>query len=155
MKNVVVNKIAKYIFTEDMLEGHWKQDHKGEEKDLSPKELMELSKEMLTKLSHSELEEYMLESPWRTDSDITGKMIADDDSDPIMHLEVIDTSEKGDPSSTMVIDRMHMYECESCGFQFYVEELKESDSDLNCPVDGGNIKSTQRNIKAVDKNKKT
>ncbi|WP_085523295.1 hypothetical protein [Tuberibacillus sp. Marseille-P3662] len=156
MKNVIINKIVKYVLTEDQLKGRWSKTKNDKPfSELSSQEIMNFAKEVLHQLSPSELKEYTLDSPWRTISDVTGEMIADDDTEPTMHVELLDTSMSDNPTSSMVIDRMLKLQCSDCGFEFYIEDLHHDLNDLSCPVDGGDVHTARRNIKTINKNDTT
>ncbi|MFC7393273.1 hypothetical protein [Scopulibacillus cellulosilyticus] len=155
MKNVIIHKIQKYVFTEDQLRGVWKKSkNQSEFDDLSDEQIMLLAKKVLLDASLSELDEFSLDSAWRTKFDITGKLIADDDSDPAMHIELIDTSEKNSPPNEVFIDRMLPVRCKKCGFTFYIEDLNADLDKLSCPYDGEPVESGARTFKSVSKDDK-
>ncbi|MGV3487405.1 MAG: hypothetical protein ACO1OC_02325 [Tuberibacillus sp.] len=142
MKNVIINKIVQYVFTEDQLRGKWLRAKKERPfEDLTSQELMELAKKILAASSHSDLEEYAVGSAWRTKSDVKGKMVGEDDSDPTMHIEIIDTDLKSTQPKDVVIDRLHRLVCLDCGFLFSIEDLDYDITQLKCPCCGGNIAS--------------
>jgi hypothetical protein len=135
MKNVVINKLEKYIFTEDQLKAHIKKH----DKDLSyntmtNQQIMFLAKKLLNEYSQSELEQHLMISPWRLPADWTGKMLDDDDSDPSMYIELVDTDLIGDSRGETVIDRLVSLTCISCDFRFFVEVGSIDYSNLKCPI---------------------
>ncbi|WP_442595872.1 hypothetical protein [Neobacillus sp. D3-1R] len=134
MRNVVIHKIVKFIFTEDQLKSYWKK--LGEDLDftsLSNDQLISLAKRMFENASHSQLEQHLANGVWRTKEDETGKLLAEDDSKEDVHIELIDTSEDGGPSQKVIIDRFMKIDCSSCGFTFYVQNLETDPAQLNCP----------------------
>lgn len=134
MKNVVIHKIVKFIFTEDQLKSYWKK--LGEDLDfssLSNEQLISLAKKMFENASHSQLEQHVSEGVWRTKDDETGKLLAEDDSKEDVHIELIDTSESGGPSQKVIIDRFMKIDCPSCSFTFYVQNLETDPATLSCP----------------------
>ena len=140
MKNVIINKIVQFVLTEDQLRGKWRRAKKERPfEDLSSQELMDLAKKILAASSHSELEEYAVGSAWRTQADADGKMIHEDDSDPAMHIELIDTDLKNSHSRDIVIDRLNKLVCLDCGFLFSIEDLDYDITKLKCPSCGGNV----------------
>ncbi|HET7580893.1 MAG TPA: hypothetical protein VFK33_16560 [Bacillales bacterium] len=151
MKNVVINTIVKYVFTEGQMRSAWKQHKQDLDYDsLTDKQLMELAKGMLAHTSHRDLEHHTLGSVWRTKQDFEGRMMEEDDSDPSMHVELIDTSQQG-RSSGLFIDRMLRLCCKDCGFEFFIEDLDRDVSSLNCPVDGGTIEMKKNTEKRINK----
>ncbi|HET7628385.1 MAG TPA: hypothetical protein VFK44_08350 [Bacillales bacterium] len=151
MKNVVINKIVKYVFTEGQMKSKWKS--LGEDlayDSLTEQQLMDFAKSILSRASHSELEHYMLESEWRSEKEAQGKMIAEDDSDPNIHIELIDTSAENN-SADIFIDRMQQLKCEQCGFEFFIEDLDADLNELHCPKDGGEVVKSIRQ-KRINKN---
>ncbi len=134
MKNVVINKLGRFIFTEEHLKAFWiRKNVELAFKELTNDQLMNLAIVMMNKSSHSELEQHTLEEGWRNLSEINGKMIADDDTHPEMHVELIDTDLEGQPSH-VIIDRLLKMSCEPCNFSFYVEEGKTDITGLKCPT---------------------
>ncbi len=151
MKNVIIDKIEKYVFTEAQLKGAWKRLNKGKEfQELTNEQLMYLAKQLLINASHSELEEFSANSAWRTKNDITGRFLDDDDNDPSMHIELIDTDQKRDNSNAIYIDRMVQLCCPSCQFVFYVNDLSHDLSTLKCPVDGSPVEINHQQINSVN-----
>lgn len=141
MKNVIINKLVKFVFTEDQLRGKWRNAKKKRPfEELADQELMELAKKILAASSHSELEEYTLGSAWRTPADVEGKTINEDDSDPTMHIELIDTDVKSNQPKELVIDRLLKLTCVDCGFHFSIEDLDCDVTTLKCPSCGGKVK---------------
>lgn len=150
MKNVVINKIVKFVFTEAQMKSAWKHFKKNRDyNSLSDQEIMDFAKKILETESHSDLEHHTLGSPWRTKEDFEGRMIDEDDSDPNMHVELIETSEEGRPASVF-IDRMLRIKCKSCGFEFFIEDLDYDVSGLKCPKDGGTVE-TDNQTKQIKK----
>ncbi|MDQ0247238.1 putative Zn-ribbon and HTH transcriptional regulator [Bacillus fengqiuensis] len=134
MKNVVIHKIVKYIFTEDQLIGYWKR--LGEDLDfssLSNEQLISLAKKLLNETSHSQLEQHIAGGIWRSEEEASGKLLAEDDSEKDVHIELIDTSLSGVSSEKVLIDRFLTLQCSSCSFTFYVEDLKTDTDGLHCP----------------------
>lgn len=156
MKNVIIHKLEKYIFTEDQLKGAWKRLNKGKFfQELTNEQLMSLAKKILNDASQSELEEFTLGSGWRTKSDMTGKMIADDATDPTLHTEVIDTEQTHNQPNEIFIDRMLQLRCEDCHFVFYIDDLSKDSSKLSCPIDGGTVTPpSKRPLKSLNIKKK-
>nr|WP_243646906.1 hypothetical protein [Scopulibacillus darangshiensis] len=142
---MIIHKLEKYVFTEAQLKGAWARHNKGKSyRELTNEQLMALAKKIFKNASHSELEEFSLDSSWRTKHDITGKMIADDDSEADMHTELIDTEEPKVQANDIFIDRMLQLECDTCGFQFYIGDLSADITKLTCPVDGNKVKQIQK-----------
>jgi rubrerythrin len=140
LKNVVVSKIVQYVFTEDQLRGKWREQNKKRPfEDLSDLELMALAKRILEAASHSELEEFTVGSPWRTKADAEGKMVAEDDSDPAMHIEVIDTEKTAEEPKVIAIDRLYRLRCMACGLVFFLEDSDRDLTTLKCPACGGHV----------------
>jgi predicted Zn-ribbon and HTH transcriptional regulator len=134
MKNVVIHKVVKYIFTEDQLRGFWKR--LGEDlafSSLSNEQLISLAKKMLEEATHSQLEQHIAGGIWRPEEDETGKLLAEDDSEKDAHVELIDTSKSGVLSEKVIIDRFLKLQCTSCSFAFYVQDLKTDPATLRCP----------------------
>jgi predicted Zn-ribbon and HTH transcriptional regulator len=151
MKNVVIHKIVKFVFTEEQMRSAWKHLKKNRDYDsLSDQETMKLAKKMLETESHSDLEHHTLGSPWRTKEDFEGRMLNEDDSDPDMHVELIDTSEKGRQASVF-IDRMLRIKCKECGFDFFIEDLDYDLTGLKCPKDGGAVEAVNRTTNQIKK----
>jgi hypothetical protein len=145
MKNVIINTIVQYVFTEDQLRGKWRHTKKERPfEELTDQELMGMAKKILEASSHSELEEYTLGSAWRTPADAAGKMISEDDSDSSMHIELIDTDVKSNQPKEIVIDRLRRLACVDCDFHFSIEDLDFDVSSLNCPSCGGKVKPYTR-----------
>lgn len=140
MKNVVIHKIVKYIFTEDQLRGFWKR--LGEDLDfssLSNEQLISLAKKLLEEASHSQLEQHIAGGNWRTEEDETGKLLAEDDSEKDVHVELIDTSKPGVLSEKVLIDRFLKLQCTSCSFAFYVQDLETDPAALSCAKCGSKV----------------
>lgn len=152
MKNVIINKLVKYVFTEGQLRARWNK--LGDDlpfDSLTPSQLMALAKRMLNEASHHELEQNLIGYGWRTENDITGKMVDDDDSTPGMHIELIDTDLNEPHPNQVIIDRMVKLSCETCHFEFYVEELEGHLNELNCPKDGGPVTIVNNKISHIFK----
>lgn len=152
MKNVIINKLVKYVFTEGQLKAKW--ERLGETLDyetLTSTQQMILAKKMLDEASHHELEQNMIGYGWRTEYDITGKMIDDDDTHPSMHIELIDTSKTPEHPNHVIIDRLVTFKCEQCDFQFYIEESIDDPGQLKCPKDGGAVHIINDTIHQVHK----
>lgn len=151
MKNVIINKIEKYVFTEAQLKGAWQRLNKGKSfQEISNEQLMFLAKKLLNDASHSELEEYSADSAWRTKKDMEGRTIDDDDNDPSMHIELIDTDQQQNASNAIHIDRMAQLTCPSCDFVFYVDDLSVDLTSLKCPIDGTSVVINQQQVKSVN-----
>lgn len=134
MKNVVIHKIVKYIFTENQLKGYWKR--LGEDLDfasLSNEQLILLAKKLLEETSHSQLEQHLSGGTWRSEDEALGKLLAEDDSENDVHIELIDTALSGVSSEKILIDRFLKLQCSSCSFTFYVEDLEAVPDALRCP----------------------
>ncbi|MFC3886717.1 hypothetical protein ACFOU2_25735 [Bacillus songklensis] len=144
MKNVVIHKIAKYVFTEDQLKGYWKR--LGEDlsfSSLSNEQLISLAKKMLDQASHSQLEQHIAGGQWRTVEEEKGQLIAEDDSEKDVHAELIDTSKSGISSEKVLIDRFLKLQCTSCSFAFYVQDLETDSAALSCPKCESEVVYTQ------------
>ncbi|HEX6922427.1 MAG TPA: hypothetical protein VF149_01280 [Bacillales bacterium] len=151
MKNVVIHTITKFVFTEGQMKSAWKDsEERLDFASLSEKQRMELAKNILENASHNDLEHHTLDSAWRTKRDFEGKMIAEDDSDPGMHVELIDTEQKGG-SADVFIDRMLRVKCTDCNFEFFIEDLDYDLSTLKCPKDGGVVVADKNAKKRVNK----
>lgn len=134
MKNVVIHKIVKFIFTEDQLKGYWKR--LGEDLEfssLSNEQLILLANKMFENASHSQLEQHISEGIWRTKEDVTGHLLAEDDSKEDVHVELIDTSKQVVSAQKVIIDRFLKMDCASCSFTFYVQNLETDPTTLSCP----------------------
>ena len=139
LKNVIINKIVQYVFTEDQLRGKWLEKKKEPPfEKLNAQHLTDLAKEILAASSPSELEEYSLNSAWRTPADAKGKVICEDDTDSKMHIELIDTDGKNSNPRNVVIDRLHQLACLDCHFRFSIENFDYDLTNLKCPVCGSN-----------------
>lgn len=150
MKNVIINKLEKYVFTEAQLKGAWKRLNKSDgDQEPSNDQLMVIAKQLLNDASHSELAEYAATSPWHNKGDITGGFIADDDSDPSMHIELIDTDQKDTQPSGIFVDRMLQLSCDACHLDFYIEDFSMDLSKLTCPIDGSPVHVNERQISSV------
>ncbi|MBP1930037.1 hypothetical protein [Ammoniphilus resinae] len=145
MRNVVINKLARLVFTEQQLMGYWKRHGQELEfKSLTNEQLMALAKKMYEESSHTALEQHVLGRGWRTDADIEGKMLADDDSDPSIHIEVIDTSQDGS-ATKILVDRVMQVRCKSCQFEFYIEDHVNTDEQkIQCPSCGGEVETVKQ-----------
>ncbi|WP_017755866.1 hypothetical protein [Calidifontibacillus oryziterrae] len=153
MKNVLVNKIAQLVATENQLRSYWKK--LGEDvsfESLTNEQLMELGKKLIAEASHHELESHLIDRGWRTKDEIDGKMIAEDNSDPSVHIELIDTNQQGIPSK-IIIDRLLEFKCKSCQFEFLVQDLDVKQQALKCPLDGGEVELLQSQLKKIYKEK--
>ncbi|MCF6093749.1 hypothetical protein L1765_07110 [Microaerobacter geothermalis] len=149
MRNVAINKMVQYIFTENQLRSHWEEENKEIDFDsLTPDQLMKIAVSMLSNASLSELEHHILGHGWRTEDEIEGKMISEDDSYHNMHVEVIDTEQEG-PAATIVIDRILRLNCVGCDFYFYIDDLDYDVTKLKCPHCGGSVSpgKTKRIVK--------
>ena len=152
MRNVIINKIVKYVLTEDQMRGLWKRLKKETPYDeLSDEDIIELAKRIMKKASHSELEQFTVDSPWRLPNDVTGKLLAQDDTDPTEHIELIDTDHSDTRVNDMIIDRLLKLKCQSCAFEFYSDNLDEDISKLSCPKCGGELVSSPRSFRALKK----
>jgi len=140
VKNVLINKICQFVVTENQLRSFWeKSGGELEFESLTNEQLMRLAKKEIDQASLRELEAHILDHGYRTRDEIEGKMIADDDSDPYYHIEVIDTSLPPGTPSTIRIDRMVRLECKDCGFEMFVQDIDIDPSPLKCPKDGGQL----------------
>ncbi|HWO98399.1 MAG TPA: hypothetical protein VNM45_19120 [Bacillus sp. (in: firmicutes)] len=140
MRNVVIHKIVKYIFTENQLRGYWKK--LGEDLDfssLSNEQLIALAKKLLDETSHSQLEQHIAGGNWRSEDEALGKLLVEDDSEIDVHIELIDTSLSGVASEKVLIDRFLKLQCPSCSFTFYVEDLEMDPDGLQCPKCQGKV----------------
>ena len=140
MKNVVIHKIVKYIFTEDQLKGYWKR--LGEDlsfSSLSNEQLIALAKKLLEETSHSQLEQHIAGGNWRSEDEAAGKLLAEDDSEKDVHIELIDTSQSGVSSEKVLIDRFLKLQCSPCAFTFYVEDVTTDPNGLQCPKCQGKV----------------
>ncbi len=152
MKNVLINKIVEIVVTENQLRSFWKK--LGEDLEfetLSNEQLMTLAKREIEEASLLELDSHLIDRGWRSRDEIEGKMIAEDNSDPRFHIELIDTAKEGTPSK-ILIDRMLELHCENCGFGLYIQDCDIDPSTLKCPKDGGKLSITGNNTKKINRN---
>lgn len=144
MKNVVINKIARFVFTEAQLRGYWKSLGGDLDFDsLTNDQLMKLADKMFSESSHSQLEQHILGRGWRTQEDIEGKMVAEDDSETDRHIEVIDTSVDGS-ATQILIDRVLLVQCKACQFDFYLDEIDMDVSKVKCPSCQGEVEAVKK-----------
>lgn len=144
MKNVVINKIARFVFTESQLRAYWNNLGGDLEFDsLTNDQLMKLADKMFAESSHSQLEQNIIGRGWRTKDDIEGKMVAEDDSESDRHIEVIDTKQAG-PVSQVLIDRVLLVQCKACQFGFYVDEIDMDVSKVKCPTCQGEVEAVKK-----------
>ncbi|HHY72932.1 MAG TPA: hypothetical protein GX497_06850 [Bacillus bacterium] len=154
MKNVLINKIVEFVVTENQLRSFWKRlGEDFEFETLSPEQLMKLAKREIDEASLSELDSHLIDRGWRTRDEIEGKMIAEDNSDPRYHIEVIDTTKVGTPSK-ILIDRMMQLKCKDCHFDVFIQDLDIDPSTLKCPKDGGKLDVIGNNVKKINKDNK-
>ncbi|HHW36855.1 MAG TPA: hypothetical protein GXX18_06385 [Bacillales bacterium] len=152
MKNVLINKIVEIVVTENQLRSFWKKHGEDLEfETLSNEQLMKLAMREIQEASLTELDSHLIDRGWRTRDEIEGKMIAEDNSNPRYHVELIDTDQKGNPSK-ILIDRMLELHCEDCGFELYIQDSDIDPSSLKCPKDGGKLTITGTNAKKINKN---
>lgn len=140
MKNVVIHKIVRFIFTEQQLKSYW--ESLGDDLDfdsLTSKQLMDLAQKMLENASHTQLEQHTLGGVWRTEDEASGRLIAEDDSQKDVHIEVIESAEEGKKSETLLVDRLMRLYCKDCNFKFFLRDLDTDISTLKCPKCGGNV----------------
>lgn len=152
MKNVLINKIVEIVVTENQLRSFWKK--LGEDLEfetLSNEQLMKLAMREIQEASLSELDSHLIDRGYRTRDEIEGKMIAEDNSNPRYHVELIDTAQEGTPSK-ILIDRMLELQCKDCGFDFFIQDADIDLSALKCPKDGGKLTITGKNTKKINKN---
>jgi len=152
MRNVLINKIVEIVVTENQLRGFWKK--LGEDLEfetLSNEQLMKLAKREIEEASLLELESHLIDHGWRTKDEIEGKMIAEDNSDPRYHIELIDTAKEGTPSK-ILIDRMLQLQCKECGFEMFIQDQDVDAATLTCPKDGGKVEVIQNNVKKINRN---
>lgn len=152
MRNVLINKIVEIVVTENQLRGFWKK--LGEDLEfetLSNEQLMKLAKREIEEASLLELESHLIDHGWRTKDEIEGKMIAEDNSDPRYHIELIDTTKEGTPSK-ILIDRMLQLQCKECGFEMFIQDQDVDAATLTCPKDGGKVVVIQNNVKKINRN---
>ncbi len=134
MKNVVIHKVITFVFTEAQLRGYWNEKkQKIPFESLTNEQLMALAEDMLANSSHSQLEQHILNHGWRVKEETEGQVLAEDDSRDHMHVEVIDTTKQGSPSTKLVIDRLSPIECANCGFSFYIRNVNADTTHLTCP----------------------
>lgn len=140
MKNVVIHKMVKYVFTEGQLKSYWvKHDNDIEFSSLTDEQLIKLAKKMFENTSHSQLEQHIVGHDWRTEDETEGQLLAEDDSEKDVHIEVIDTSVPGAKSKKLLIDRLLKVDCKDCSFSFYVRDLDVDASTLKCPKCNGTV----------------
>lgn len=154
MKNVLINKIVQLVATENQLRSFWKR--LGEDvsfESLTHNQLMELGKRLIAEASHHELESHLINHGFRTEDEIDGKMVAEDNIDPRVHVELIDTDQPGSPSK-IIIDRLLEYKCKNCNFEFFVQDLEVNSDVLKCPQDGGELELIGNNAKKIIKETK-
>jgi hypothetical protein len=151
MRNVLINKIVEIVVTENQLRSFWKKLGEDLEfESLSNEQLMALAKREIQEASLSELDSHLIDRGWRTRDEIEGKMIAEDNSEPRFHIELIDTTLEGTPSK-ILIDRMLELHCEDCGFDLYIQDSDINPSTLKCPKDGGKLNLIRNNVKKINK----
>ncbi|EKN64204.1 hypothetical protein P9E76_05150 [Schinkia azotoformans] len=152
MKNVLINKIVEIVVTENQLRSFWKKlGNDLEFETLSNEQLMKLAMREIQEASLTELDSHLIDRGWRTRDEIEGKMIAEDNSNPRFHVELIDTDQEGTPSK-ILIDRMLELQCNECGFNFFIQDTDMDANTLNCPKDGGKLTITGNNAKKINKN---
>ncbi|NDI34010.1 hypothetical protein [Chengkuizengella sediminis] len=140
MKNVVIHKVVKLVFTEDHLKGYWNKQNSDLAFDsLTNEQLVSLAKKMMKNTSHSMLEQHIVGSDWRTEEETKGKLLEEDDSVNDEHIEVIETSVPGSKSKKLLIDRLLKVDCKQCEFSFFVSDLNADTSKLTCPSCGGEV----------------
>jgi len=138
LKNVLISRIRRYIFTEDQLRAYWGHKGKGVSFDsLTNDQLMDLAQQMLNNASHHDLEHHLLDAGWHTERELEGETVAERDTEDFRHIEVIDTSKPG-KRAQLIIDRVFTMACKSCRFSFYVDVRGETDG-LKCPNCGGEV----------------
>lgn len=151
MKNVLINKIVQFVVTENQLKSFWKKLGNDLSYDsLSDAQLMDLAKRLIDEASHHELESHLIGHGWRTKDEIEGKMIAEDNTDPRVHIELIDTTKEGAPSK-ILIDRMIELQCKQCQFEYFIQDLDVDVTTLKCPKDGGEVELIQNQVKKLNK----
>ncbi|WP_458412423.1 hypothetical protein ACNQFZ_16560 [Schinkia sp. CFF1] len=151
MKNVLINKIVEIVVTENQLKGFWKKLGEDLEfESLSHEQLMKLAKREIEEASLSELDQHLIDRGWRSKDEIEGKMIAEDNSDPRYHIELIDTKLEGSPSK-ILIDRMVQLKCKDCGFEMFIQDSEINPDSLQCPKDGGKVEIIRNNAKKINK----
>ncbi|ANB59852.1 hypothetical protein [Anoxybacteroides amylolyticum] len=139
MKNVVIHKIVTFICTEEQLKAFWEKRKTGVPfASLTNEQYMKLAEEMLSHASHSQLQQHLIDSGWRSKEDAEGLVLAEDDTREHIHVEIVDTSVPKRPSNKLFIDRLTEFTCASCQFSFYIKELKAPAS-INCPSCGTTI----------------
>lgn len=144
MKNVVIHKVVKLIFTEGQLRGYWdKLGHDLTFESLSEQQLMDLAQKLMNNSSHSQLEEHLLSGQWRTEDEAKGKLLAEDDSKENVHIELIDTDQAGVASEILLMDRLIKLDCAHCHFTYYVQDLNTKIDALKCPSCGSNVTDEQ------------
>ncbi|KEF38103.1 hypothetical protein M670_02521 [Schinkia azotoformans MEV2011] len=152
MKNVLINKIVEIVVTENQLRSFWKKlGNDLEFETLSNEQLMKLAMREIQEASLTELDSHLIDRGWRTRDEIEGKMIAEDNSNPRFHVELIDTDQEGTPSK-ILIDRMLELQCNECGFNFFIQDTDMDANTLICPKDGGKLTITGNNAKKINKN---
>lgn len=143
MRNVVINRIARYVFTESQLRSYWQR--LGNDLDfysLTNEQLMKLANSMYHDSSPSELEQHVLGKGWRSPDEVEGKMVAEDDSQNDVHIEIIDTSQDGSITQ-ILIDRVLQLACKSCSFKFYVDNIDLDLKNVNCPTCFGDVEAVR------------
>ncbi|MBE3554110.1 MAG: hypothetical protein IMW85_03765 [Thermicanus sp.] len=139
MKNVIISRISRFIFTENQLKAVWERLNKGGSfQGATPEQLMELAKKELENSSLQDLAHHIPGMGYRDAGEMVGKTIAEKSVGLTLHLEVIDTDLEGD-GTTLVLDRVLKVECEECGFIFYVDDINEELSHLKCPHCQGRV----------------
>jgi len=134
LKNVIIHKVITFVFTEAQLRGYWnEQKQKIPFESLTNEQLMALAEDMLENSSHSQLEQHILDHGWRVKEETEGEVLAEDDSREHVHVEVIDTTKQGSPSTKLFIDRLSQIECSQCAFSFYVRNVNADTTTLKCP----------------------
>lgn len=144
MRNVVINKIARYVFTESQLKAYWtKLGNDLDFDSLTNDQLMKVAGKMFEDSSHSELEQNIIGRGWRTEDEIEGKMVGEDDTQEGIHIEVIDTAQDG-PVSKILVDRVLQLQCKSCSFVFYADDIDVNVDQIKCPSCSGEVEAVKQ-----------
>jgi ssDNA-binding Zn-finger/Zn-ribbon topoisomerase 1 len=143
LKNVVINKLTRYVFTEKQLRAYWKR--LGEEypfDSIKEAHLMKLAEQLYSNSSLSELKQHIVGQGWRSEDEVAGKLLANNQEQADLHVQVIDTDQAGG-SHVSFLDQDACLTCTNCNFSFYIEPGNNSAADMHCPVCAGSVVSRE------------
>lgn len=141
MRNVIISKVSRYIFTEGQLKARWEEMRRGKPfAEAADKDLVGIALDIFRNTSFHDLIHHLPGGGYRMKEEMTGRTLLEDSVHPGLHIEVIDTDEKGD-ETLLVLDRVLKMECQECGFLFYVDDVRVSPAQLKCPRCQGEVRS--------------